>query len=110
LNYILKNENAIYYECGYSCDNAIFLKLGSDGFFITDGRYIQEASEALNAKFEVVQSNDLVKTAREILRKNRIKSLVYDPKQWQIESFSKVAKMQHLIETKKRFFLDQKSH
>jgi len=103
LNYILKNENAIYYECCYSCDNALFLKLGSDGFFITDGRYIQEARNALSSKFEVVQSNDLVKTAREILRKNRIKSLVYDPKQWQVESFKELQKCGISLKPKKDF-------
>ncbi len=38
MNYMLKNENAIYYECGYSCDNALFLRLGKEAFFITDSR------------------------------------------------------------------------
>ncbi|MGM0624010.1 MAG: aminopeptidase P family N-terminal domain-containing protein, partial [Campylobacterota bacterium] len=91
-NYIVKNENAIYYECGYSCDNAIFLSLGSDGYFITDGRYTQEASDSLGAQFEVVQSSNLIKTTREILRKHRVKSLVYDPKQWELQSFDALQK------------------
>ena len=26
-NFILKNENAIYYEANYSCDNVVYLSL-----------------------------------------------------------------------------------
>ena len=54
-NFILKNENAIYYECKFSCDNVIFLSLGSEKFFITDARYTIEAKEyAKNC--EVIES------------------------------------------------------
>ena len=42
-NFILKNENAIYYETNFSCDNVIFLSLGKENFFITDARYTIEA-------------------------------------------------------------------
>jgi len=42
---MLKDENAIYYECGYSCDNALYLRLGSDAYFITDSRYTIDASQ-----------------------------------------------------------------
>ncbi len=42
-NYILKNENAIFYECGYSCDNVIFIKIHNESFFITDARYTIES-------------------------------------------------------------------
>ena len=45
MNFILKNENAIYYEVNFSCDNVIFLSLGSEKFFITDARYTIEAKE-----------------------------------------------------------------
>ena len=84
MNYIIYlNENALYYECGYSCDNAIFLKLGSEAFFITDGRYEIEAKEqVVGAK--VVISRDLLKSAAKILRKNRIKKVIIDPNEWSI--------------------------
>ena len=49
-NFILQNENAIYFECKFSCDNVIFLNLGDEKYFITDARYITEALESL--KFE----------------------------------------------------------
>lgn len=87
MNYIVKNENAIYYECGYSCDNALFIKLGSQGYFITDGRYFQEAKDLLEPEVAVIQSGNLIQSARQLLRQNRIRSLVYDPKQWELESF-----------------------
>lgn len=44
-NFILQNENAIYFECKFSCDNVIFLNLGDDKYFITDARYTTEAKE-----------------------------------------------------------------
>jgi len=43
MNFILKDENAIYYEIGYSCDNALLLSLGDEKFFFTDSRYALEA-------------------------------------------------------------------
>ena len=76
-NYLTKNENAIYYECGYSCDNAIFLRLGDDAFFITDSRYIIEAKlEIKNAL--VKESSHLITTARELLIASKIKEITFD--------------------------------
>ena len=69
-NFILNGENEVYYECGYSCDNVIFLSLGNEKFFITDGRYTTDAKE--NAKSEVITTKDLLKTTKEILLKNRV--------------------------------------
>ena len=77
-NFILKNENSIYYECSFSCDNAIFLSLGSEKFFITDARYTIEAKEyAKNC--EIIESSNLIDSTKEILKKNSIKNLVFDP-------------------------------
>ncbi len=76
-NYILKNENAVYYECKYSCDNVIFLKLGSESFFITDARYTIEAKDEVKNAL-VIESSDLIKTSIEILKKSKIKKLVFD--------------------------------
>jgi Xaa-Pro aminopeptidase len=91
VNFILKNENAVYYECGFSCDNVIFLKVGSEAFFITDGRYTTEAKEQIK-NAEVVKSEyDLQKTAREILRKHKVKKIIYDPLDWSVEDFYKLS-------------------
>ena len=76
-NYILKNENAIYYECGYSCDNVIFIKLNKEAFFITDARYTIEAkSQVKNAL--VVESANLINEAKKILKKSKIRKIVFD--------------------------------
>lgn len=77
-NFILQNENAIYYECKFSCDNVIFLNLGKDRYFITDARYTTEAKEYAK-KCEVIESSNLVETTKEILMKNKIKKIVFDP-------------------------------
>jgi Xaa-Pro aminopeptidase len=89
LNYILKNENAIFYECGYSCDNAIFLKLGSENFFITDSRYTIEASLSVQ-NAEVIIDKDLITKANELIEKSKIKVLNFDPKEWSLFHFEKL--------------------
>ncbi len=78
MNYIYKDENALYFECGYSCDNAFLLSLGSEKIFITDGRYTTEAKEQAKG-VSVVEANDISKKAREILRASKIKKIAYNP-------------------------------
>jgi len=90
-NFILKNENAIYYEANFSCDNAIFLSLGSEKIFITDARYTLEAKEfAKNC--EVIESSNLIETAKEILKKNHIKELIFDPNDFSVAMYSQLVK------------------
>ena len=91
MNYILADENAIYYECGYSSDNALYLRCGSEAYFITDSRYTIEAKEQVNDA-EVITSKDLIATARELLKKSKIKKLYYDPKEWSVDGFGKLSK------------------
>jgi Xaa-Pro aminopeptidase len=89
VNYILKNENSVYYECGYSCDNAIYICLGSEAFFITDGRYTIDAkNNIIGAK--VVTSRDIYNEAFKILKKLKIKKIIFDPKEWSVASFEKL--------------------
>ncbi len=87
MNYIVKDENALFYECGYSCDNAIFLKLGDDSFFITDGRYTVDAKENIK-NTRVIQSQNLIQEVRFLIRKSNIKKLYYDPKEWNTYEFN----------------------
>ena len=91
MNYILNKENEIYYECGWSSDNALFLALGDKRYVITDGRYTLDAKE--NADAEVVEARDLVKKARELILKHRPKKLKIDPTNWQKENYEKLAKV-----------------
>ena len=86
MNYIVKDENAIYYECGFSSDNALFLKLGSESFFITDPRYTVEAQEFVSGA-TVIINGDLYGEAKELIRKSKIKKISYDPKEWNIFHF-----------------------
>ena len=77
-NFILQNENAIYFECKFSCDNVIFLNLENEKYFITDARYVVEAKEyAKNC--EIIESSDIITSAKEILKKNNIKKIIFDP-------------------------------
>ena len=85
-NFILKNENAIYFECKFSCDNVIFLNLENERFFITDARYVTEAKEYAK-KCEVIESSNLIETAKEILKKNHIKKIIFDPNDFTYASY-----------------------
>ena len=89
-NFILQNENAIYFECKFSCDNVIFLNLEKDRFFITDSRYTTEAKEYAK-KCEVVESSNLIETAKEILKKNKIKKIHFDPNDFTYATYTKLS-------------------
>ncbi len=103
MNYILKDENAIYYECGFSSDNALFLSINNDKYFITDSRYTLEAKQSINNAQVVDGSHNLVKKAREIIKKYRIKRLIIDPKEWDIISFEQLKKSNIYLSYKKDF-------
>ena len=89
MNYILKDENAIYYECGYSCDNAIYLSLGSEAFFVTDSRYTIEAQQSVKSA-KIVIDGDLYGRASKLLKKNKIKEVIFNPKEWTVAGFQKI--------------------
>jgi len=89
MNYIIKDENAIYYECAYSCDNALFLKLGSESFFITDSRYTVEAEEFVQGA-TVIIDGDLHGQANKLIKFSKIKKIHYDPKEWTLFHFEKL--------------------
>ncbi len=84
--YMLKNENAVYYECRYSCDNALYIRLDSDAFFITDSRYRIDANEHVKGA-EVRISSDLYAEAAKLLKKHKIKTIIFDPKEWSVAAF-----------------------
>ena len=106
MNYILKDENALYYECGYSSDNALYLRCGSDAYFLTDSRYRIEAEEQVRGA-EVITTPDLIKSARKLLKKAGIKTLHYDPKEWSVYAFSMLSQKSD-IRFKKRPDLSHK--
>lgn len=89
MNYMLKDENSIYYECSYSCDNALYLSLGSEAFFITDSRYTIDAAQNVKGA-TVVINGDLYGEAVKILKKAKVKKVVFDPKEWSVDGFERV--------------------
>ncbi len=86
MNYMLKNENSIYYECGYSCDNALYLRLGSEAFFITDSRYTIDANQNIKNATVIIDSN-LYTQALRLLKKAKVKKVIFDPKEWSVAGF-----------------------
>ena len=96
MNYMLKDENAIYYECGYSCDNVLYLSLGSEAFFITDSRYTIDATENVKGA-KVVINGDLYGEAVSLLQKSRVKKVIFDPKEWSVDGFDRVSSTSKVI-------------
>ncbi len=91
--FIVKNENAMYFECGFSCDNGYFLSLKNKNYFITDSRYTFEAGEIIkNAKVLEGDRRDLLLTVRELLQKHKIKSLAYNNLEWSVGEFERLSK------------------
>jgi len=90
MNYMLKDENAIYYECAYSCDNALYIRLGSEAFFITDSRYTLDAQAHVKGA-KVLINGDLYAEALKILKKSKIKKVIFDPKEWTVAGFEKLS-------------------
>jgi len=88
-NYIVQNENAVYFECGYSCDNVIFLSLSGDNYFITDARYEIEA-KLMAGNCEVLITNDIIQQTKKILQKNKIKKLFFDPNDFTLFTYEKL--------------------
>ena len=88
--FITQDESAQYFEVGYSCDNAILLRLGKECVFITDSRYTTEAREYLASGVELIASNNLLESAIEILAKSNIKSLSFDSNQLSVSAFEKL--------------------
>jgi len=88
-NFILQNENAIYFECSFSCDNVIFLSLSGDNYFITDARYTVEAQE-FTKNCEVIESSNLIESAKNILNKNKIKNITFDPNDFSYATYMNI--------------------
>jgi Xaa-Pro aminopeptidase len=108
MNFILQNENAIYYEAGFSCDNVLYLNLKDEKYFITDGRYTTEAKENLNSGIEVITSKDLIKELKKLLKNKNIKKLTIDPYDFSLASFEKLSSNIDIKFIKKPNFSKQK--
>ena len=91
MNYVFKDESALFYECGYSCDNAVLIKLGSEKFFITDGRYAFQAKNAIG-NANIIISNDIFRSANEIFQKTKLKKIFFDPLEWNVHAFQTLTK------------------
>ncbi|STQ83802.1 M24 family metallopeptidase [Helicobacter fennelliae] len=89
-DFISSDESAQYYETGYSCDNAIILKLQKDIFFITDSRYTTEARQNLHPRIILMESRFLIDKAIEILKTAKIKTLHFDSTKLSVCDYEKL--------------------
>ncbi|WP_104726178.1 aminopeptidase P family protein [Helicobacter felis] len=82
------DENAQYFECGYSCDHGIFLQLEDRAFFITDARYTVEARQNVRAEVEVLESSDLWASVLALARKTS--QLHFDKNQISVQVYERL--------------------
>lgn len=90
--FIINEENALFYELGYGCDNGLFIRFKDGGVFITDARYFSEAREYIDSSVEVVCASDLYASARKELRKRGVKRLKFDPQSFSVMEFESIKK------------------
>lgn len=110
MNFILKNENAVYYECGFSCDNVVYISFGSEAFFITDARYTQEALEYVkNAQVIEGDRRDLYKSVRDVIAQSKVKEICFNPDEWSVAAYEKLsAELLHVRFQKEQNLSQQK--
>lgn len=99
MNFIAHSEASVFYEASYSNDNSLFLSIDGENFFLTDGRYTQEA-KAKAKNCEVVEERDIIKSAKEIIRKKRASKLFIDPIEWTLEQFAKLERATKIVQRK----------
>ena len=107
-NYILKDESGSYYECGYSSDSQIYIHIGDEAFYITDGRYTIEANQMVKDALVVEAKESLLKSANNILKDAKPKQIYYDPKEWSIYEFEKLRDSLDIKFIPKESFLQKK--
>lgn len=93
--FITNDQNAMFYECNFSCDNGIFFKSHEQSFFITDSRYTLEAREKIkNKNIEVITSSDLIADLIKLAK--GIDNIIFDPSQISLESYNKISQTLNL--------------
>lgn len=90
-DFITQNENAQFYECGYSCDNAWLLKVSQDCYFITDSRYTLEAKELANKNTQIIESSNITQSLIDLINSLAITTLVFDSLQVSLDIYNKLS-------------------
>lgn len=88
--YFILDENAQYYECGFSCDNAIVVRVEDTRFFITDSRYTLEAKQFCNKHTEVIDSNDFIQSLLGIVSRLSLKQIIFNPQELNVAMYEKI--------------------
>ncbi len=91
--FLTKDESEIFYEISYSNDNSLLLTNGLENYLFTDGRYFEEARAGAKNCEVILSASSLFKSAAQIARKERIKKLVFDPKNTTHADFLELQKL-----------------
>lgn len=88
--YLTFSQSAQYYECGFSCDNAIVVRIGEERFFITDSRYTLEAKELSHSGVEVTESKDFIQSIQGIVNRFKLKKMTFDSQEMNVDFYQKL--------------------
>lgn len=88
--YFTLDENAQYYECTFSCDNAIVVRVEDTRFFITDSRYSLEAKQLCNKHTEVINSSDFIQSLLGVVSRLKLKQIVFNPQELNVAMYEKI--------------------
>lgn len=97
MSFITTNESAMFYECGFSCDNGILFKHNNHIYFITDSRYTLEAKELTKHRgnVEIIDSDNLIKSL--FLVAKNVDNIIFDPLDLDVESYNTIASTLNLV-------------
>lgn len=88
--YLTLDESAQYYECGFSCDNALILRIKDERYFITDSRYTLEAKELCKSHTEIIESANFIQSAQNVLEKLNVHKIVFNPQELNVAMYKKL--------------------
>lgn len=89
-HYLALGESAQYYECGFSCDHAVVVRVEEARFFITDSRYTLEARESCHAHTQVIESNDFIQSIGGIIAQQGIRKLGFDSLELSLDFYERL--------------------
>ena len=88
--YITLDENAQYYECGFSCDNALLLRADDVCYFLTDSRYVLEAKQLATKGTQVVESSSFTESLATLIKQLGIKHIMANPNELTIALYERL--------------------
>lgn len=100
MNYVLRDEKAIAFECGFGCDNGLFVNVDGKKYLLSDSRYTIDAKLNIYKDVEFIESPDLFKSACDLIAGKKV---IIDPFDLKLGEFEALKESKAQFEYKKNF-------